>query len=899
MADSFTFLYDGDKYYATARDENTVSDEIETKVWISEHEARSEATISDAISYDTITNIIEDPGFLILRTPAKRIKDISDVRNFDVDATGNIIAISSKFIFKISPLGDLLSKKFTIPNLNDHIIDVKWFDGYLWVLFIETIPKEYYEIFNELLGLGDSANIGGDVAGGINYPYSFLNPPPQWDRQLVSAYNVFRMSKYDVTTGEAVSSFDLQMIGEKDYSYQGQYLLSPTSFDIRGNSIVIADQGDASIKSYTLQGLFTGRYSDSTKLIQPTQIVIEDDRYFWVVDSERITYLPERYRLKRFDIISSSITVDRGYMNYPFMDMLVTGTSFEKHVVHREGTTYKYYKNFIEDETISDLLLGHSVELIRISTGNYLYLFNFNPFEIRIINLSSLDTENLRECTEPITITDYYVEATAPYPDPYAEVVVADTGLQEVHLYHFYGQKGSQIIDSILPKGITKQGSVYYVTDLKFAIIYKILPGEVQTIDNLSLARPTDITNDGMHLYTLDTGNNKIYKTDFDGNIVKEIGSTGYGEVEFNYPEGISIYGEELYVLDSANFRVQVLDKEGEFQRQFLLSEETDVIYLPQTQVIELAGDQDDVWEKSNGQAIVFGDNYLNYTNGFLLTAYQFSVNLKGIRVRDAKLRLLKKDIATRIDVSITIEDTANALPYRSTGAGFADILYRNVYNDTIRWTTETSVGEVWIETIDFSTHLQRVLDKLDWVPGNKVSIILHSQLSQTDTLTLSAGIAELVLEYDLIKRTRPSGLYHAIAVDDENFYVVDLAQNKLNAYDKINGTLLSSYNMSRGTIIKPTTKDIFLTDDNCYISAINKYEWIPVESYNIELVGTGTETLRYDFEPVWDVIEEEPFERVYSTVDSEDFEWYVLTGWTLATEDEFELSVPTITWVL
>ncbi len=47
---------------------------------------------------------------------------------------------------------------------------------------------------------------------------------------------------------------------------------------------------------------------------------------------------------------------------------------------------------------------------------------------------------------------------------------------------------------------------------------------------------------------------------------MKKIGKPGTGNGEFNLPTELRLYGDNLAVVDAMNFRVQVLDKNGEFQ---------------------------------------------------------------------------------------------------------------------------------------------------------------------------------------------------------------------------------------------------------------------------------------------------------------------------------------------
>jgi hypothetical protein len=53
---------------------------------------------------------------------------------------------------------------------------------------------------------------------------------------------------------------------------------------------------------------------------------------------------------------------------------------------------------------------------------------------------------------------------------------------------------------------------------------------------------------------------------DMQGSVLKRIGKPGTGNGEFNFPTELRLYGDSMAVVDAMNFRVQVLDKNGEFQ---------------------------------------------------------------------------------------------------------------------------------------------------------------------------------------------------------------------------------------------------------------------------------------------------------------------------------------------
>jgi DNA-binding beta-propeller fold protein YncE len=83
------------------------------------------------------------------------------------------------------------------------------------------------------------------------------------------------------------------------------------------------------------------------------------------------------------------------------------------------------------------------------------------------------------------------------------------------------------------------------------------------------------VSGDGSRVYAVDTGGVgseshwiRVFDTET-GRHLRDIGSRGQGEAEFNLPRDITIGpGGTIYVVDGGNFRVQILSAEGAFIRQ-------------------------------------------------------------------------------------------------------------------------------------------------------------------------------------------------------------------------------------------------------------------------------------------------------------------------------------------
>jgi DNA-binding beta-propeller fold protein YncE len=79
---------------------------------------------------------------------------------------------------------------------------------------------------------------------------------------------------------------------------------------------------------------------------------------------------------------------------------------------------------------------------------------------------------------------------------------------------------------------------------------------------------PTAITiDDGGFIYVTDSKKNRVFVFDAGFNLVRTIGKSGIGDDTLGFPMDTEIIQGELFVADQKNFRVQVYDLSGEWQR--------------------------------------------------------------------------------------------------------------------------------------------------------------------------------------------------------------------------------------------------------------------------------------------------------------------------------------------
>jgi len=177
-------------------------------------------------------------------------------------------------------------------------------------------------------------------------------------------------------------------------------------------------------------------------------------------------------------------------------------------------------------------------------------------------------------------------EMIRPYSittDSKGRIIVTDPGLHGVHIFDFGKEKYKFLsrLDTdkdalVSPQcvAVDAQDNIY-VTDSESGKIFVFeANGKFQrTIGSLKYGegyfkRPTGIAVDSaaQRIYVTDTLRNQIFLMDMQGSVLKRIGNPGTGNGEFNFPTELRLYGDNLAVVDAMNFRVQVLDKNGEFQ---------------------------------------------------------------------------------------------------------------------------------------------------------------------------------------------------------------------------------------------------------------------------------------------------------------------------------------------
>jgi len=169
--------------------------------------------------------------------------------------------------------------------------------------------------------------------------------------------------------------------------------------------------------------------------------------------------------------------------------------------------------------------------------------------------------------------------------DSRGRAIVTDPGANGIHIFDFENHKykfierrdkGKDSMRSPQCVALDAQDNIY-VSDSEAGKIFVFEPGGKfkRAIGSLKggegyYKRPTGIAVDSAakRIYITDTLRDKIFVLDMDGTVLQSIGRKGSGEVEFNLPTEVLVRDQDLFVVDAMNFRVQFLNRSGEFETE-------------------------------------------------------------------------------------------------------------------------------------------------------------------------------------------------------------------------------------------------------------------------------------------------------------------------------------------
>ena len=158
----------------------------------------------------------------------------------------------------------------------------------------------------------------------------------------------------------------------------------------------------------------------------------------------------------------------------------------------------------------------------------------------------------------------------------------------------------NQALDELIEDG--KTGLVEIIDEEK-AEEFSKLAAEYSYDENAADNEVTiiDLTAEGMSdpagiaicdegLLISDAGNNCLYLTDRNGVVERTIGEVGNAEGEYLYPTGLAQWEDMLFVIDSGNERIVILDSEYNFKNQIQLP---DVKFNPDDRFTDIAIDHE------------------------------------------------------------------------------------------------------------------------------------------------------------------------------------------------------------------------------------------------------------------------------------------------------------------
>jgi DNA-binding beta-propeller fold protein YncE len=165
-------------------------------------------------------------------------------------------------------------------------------------------------------------------------------------------------------------------------------------------------------------------------------------------------------------------------------------------------------------------------------------------------------------------------------------IFVADTVSRVVHAFDFprqrYYRVGAEGIGRVakpLDVAVDRIGHIYVLdATAKRVQVYDYDGNYVNTIGSEEIfTRPSGIAvnQDGSRIYVVDNGgvktqNHAIHVFDFNGTLVKTIGTRGTEDGNFNLPLMAAVGPNgHLHVTDTGNFRIQIFDADGNFERAF------------------------------------------------------------------------------------------------------------------------------------------------------------------------------------------------------------------------------------------------------------------------------------------------------------------------------------------
>lgn len=94
---------------------------------------------------------------------------------------------------------------------------------------------------------------------------------------------------------------------------------------------------------------------------------------------------------------------------------------------------------------------------------------------------------------------------------------------------------------------------------------------ETWSYKSKELTLANDILPRENDLIVSDSKGDRLVILDHNGKILKTVGKTGSGPLEFSNPTGVTSYKDKIYIIDGMNDRIQILDKEFKYIKEIKL----------------------------------------------------------------------------------------------------------------------------------------------------------------------------------------------------------------------------------------------------------------------------------------------------------------------------------------
>ncbi|HJX38986.1 MAG TPA: PA14 domain-containing protein, partial [Anaerolineae bacterium] len=159
-------------------------------------------------------------------------------------------------------------------------------------------------------------------------------------------------------------------------------------------------------------------------------------------------------------------------------------------------------------------------------------------------------------------------------------VYVADTGNGRIEVFGsdgtFLEEWGSDVLGEPSDVAVSRDGRIYAVDVEHDSVFVFSSEGELEARwgERWGLFDPRGVEVDRSgNVYVANTGGNVVDKVSPDGELLGSYGSAGLGPGNLNQPTDVAVDDAgNLYVVDTENKRVQVLDGEGRYLREWPIS---------------------------------------------------------------------------------------------------------------------------------------------------------------------------------------------------------------------------------------------------------------------------------------------------------------------------------------